>query len=367
MKEVLLVSKPLAPPWSDSGKVYVRTLVDHLPERRFRVLVPRGAPYPAPNAVSEEIYRDPGRYQPSLAQNARVFGRLLWPDRKVALYHFFFAPNPRTSRAARLACRVSGKRSIQTVLSAPERLEDASGLFFADRVVVLSDHTRERVARATETHAVRVYPGVTVGEPLSLERRERAIAALGVGDAPLVLYPGDLEFSSAAQTVIDAAPAILRAVPSARVVLACRPKTSRAAVVERDLRERVRGEGRVLFAGEVPDMRALVAASSVAVLPAESTYAKTDLPLVLLEALAEGVPIVVGDVPPLSEILQDEVGVAVPPGSPEALAGAAIRLLRDAARRAELSARARSLARARFSAEAMAREYERLYRELAGC
>jgi phosphatidylinositol alpha-1,6-mannosyltransferase len=363
-REILLVSKPLSPPWTDSGKVYVRTLVDALPARRFRALVPRGQPYPAAHVASEEIYGDPGRYRPSLAQNLRVLLRLFRPDARVGLYHFFFAPNPRTSLAARLACRIARKPSVQTVLSVPASFEGVSRLIFGDRVVVLSEATRARLAEAGVHGALCIYPGVDVGAPVPEARRRAVRAALAVGDAPIVLYPGDLELSGAAATVVSAAPAILRAAPEARVVLACRPKTPAARTAEAALRERLGGERRVLFAGEVSDMRALVAESAVAVLPAETTFAKTDLPLVLLEALAEGVPVVVSDRPPLAEILQDDVGLAVPPAAPEALAQAALSLLGDPVRRAAMGGRARALAATRFSAAAMARAYDELYADL---
>ena len=159
-------------------------------------------------------------------------------------------------------------------------------------------------------------------------------------------------------------PGILREFPSAQIVLACRPKTPRAHLVEAQLRDRLQTEPRVRIAGEISDMRALLAASSVVVLPADTTYAKADLPLVLLEALAEGTPIVVSDRPPLTEILQDDVGLAVPPSAPLPLANAVARILGDPERRATMSANARKLARARFSAKVMAAEYERLYSEL---
>lgn len=106
---VLMVSKPIVPPWSDSGKNLVRDIVAHTPGYRFHVLVTRGAPAPFPDAVAEPIYGDAGAYAPSLAENLRVLRRLARPDR-VPLYHFFFAPNPRTSTAARWILRL--KRQI---------------------------------------------------------------------------------------------------------------------------------------------------------------------------------------------------------------------------------------------------------------
>ena len=365
-QEILLVSKPLAPPWNDSGKVYVRDLANALPARRFRALTPKGAPFPAAHVTSEPIYGDAGNYRPSLAQNLRVLARLLRPDSRIGLFHFFFAPNPRTSHAARIACMLTRKPSVQTVLSAPKDFAKAPRWLFGDRVVVLSESTRGHLLAAGFDRAERIYPGVAVGEVSSLARQRAQLHALDLEGGPIVLYPGDLEFSDAARTVIDAAADILRTVPKAMVVLACRPKTEASHLALARLRERVRDEPRVRFCGEVADMRALLAASHVVVLPAETTYAKSDLPLVLLEALAEGVPVIVSDRPPISEVLAGDVGLAVPPSAPGALAAAVIRVLTNPARRQILSANARRVAETTFSAERMGAAYERIYADLLG-
>lgn len=362
--EILLVSKPLAPPWNDSGKVYVRDLVNALPSRRFVVLTPRDTPFVAPHVRSQPLYADAGHYRPSLAQNLRVFAHLLKPAPHVGLMHFFFAPNPRTSHAARAACRLTRRPSVQTVLSAPKDFSKAPAWLFGDRVIVLSESTRAQLSAAGFERAVRIYPGVEVGERASPARQRDQLRALDLEGGPIILYPGDLEFSDAASTVLTAASDILRTLPKATVVFACRPKTEASQQVLARLRDRVHHEPRVRFCGEVSDMRALLAASAVVVLPADTTYAKADLPLVLLEALAEGVPVIVSDRPPISEVLQGDVGLAVPPSAPGALAAAVIRVLTEPQRRAVLSRNARVLAETTFSAAAMARAYDRIYAEL---
>jgi glycosyltransferase involved in cell wall biosynthesis len=66
------------------------------------------------------------------------------------------------------------------------------------------------------------------------------------------------------------------------------------------------------------------------------------LPVVLIEAMASGVPVVASHLSGIPELVEDGVtGLTVPPGDAEAIAGAIGRLLEDPALRARLAAAGR--------------------------
>lgn len=374
MLETLLISKPIAPPWNDSGKNLVRDLVRHCTSVRHRVLTVRGHSLGLPHVTEEPLYGEPGRFSPSLLQNARVFLRLLRPDRQ-RVYHFFFAPNPRTSQAGRLALTLKRRATVQTVMSVPRSFEGVERLLFADRVVTLSEHTSRLLREAGVEGVLHVPPGIDPPPPLGDAQRSAARAALDLpADGPVVVFPGDYEFSGAANTLADAVPRVL-AHQAATFVYACRPKSPASAEIEALIRFRLDGppsRGHVRFVGEVPDIRGLLAAADLVVLPAETTYAKMDIPLVLLEALAERTPVVVADVAPLNEVLgcadaqpDEPVGAAVPALDGAALADAICSWLADPDRRRRAGEAGRRWVESRFSASAMADAHADLYRSLA--
>lgn len=370
---VLMVSKPIAPPWSDSSKNLVRDLVGAGRRFDYRILTPRGYRLEQPSAAttvhSEPIYGHRGRFAPGLRQNAQVLRRLLQRD-DTRLSHFFFAPNPRTSWVARALLLARRRATVQTVCSIPASFRGASQLLFADRVIVLSQETRRRFVAAgvAEQRLHHIPPGIALPPLLSQEARARVRRHFGLpAQARIAIYPGDYELDASdgpgpAETFARA----IRLVddPTAFFVLACRIKVPAARATEARIEALLRSSGvrqRVLMLNEVEEMLPLLAACDVCALPADDLYAKMDIPLVLLEALALELPIIVADRAPLDELVSGSQihGIAVPPQDPAALA-AALRTLLSAGRQSA----ARTLVSDRFAIGEIARRHEDLYLEL---
>lgn len=365
-----MISKPVVPPWDDSAKNIVRDQVSKGGRYAYHVLTARGVAPPAPGVICEPIYGDGGTYAAGLRQNLRVFTRALRP-RGASLYHYFFAPNPLTSRMGRLLRLTSRVPSVQTICSAPASFERAAGLLFTDVAIVLSADTLRRFVAAgvPESKLRLIRPGIPALAPLAPERKREVREGHGLGPGPLVIFPGDYEFSDAARTVEAAVPLLAAGRPDVTVVFACRIKREASRAIEQGIRERLEAAGhgaRVRFFPKVADMPSLAGAADVVVMPAESLYAKMDAPLVLLEAMSQGVPLVLADVPPLDEILAMGAGLGVRPGDPSGLTEAMLRLLGDEACRAETGAAGSRAVRAHFSAGSMAAAVEAIYDELLG-
>lgn len=366
---VLMISKPVAPPWNDSSKNLVKDLAQAGRDFSYRVLTPRGYRLAGHQVFSEPIYRDGGRHTPPLRQNLRVLARLLRPD-DTQITHFFFAPNPRTALAARLSLVAQRRRTVQTVCSVPHTFEQPERMLFAERVITLSQNTLCRLADAgfPRHRLVHIPPAIDVPAPPSdqvrcVTRRHYRLPA----DELVVLFAGDYQFSRAAETVARAA-CIMRDQPVSWV-FACRIKQPESRQREREVDAALRAGGarsKALLLNEVPDMQTLVAACDVCVMPAASLYAKMDLPLVLLEAMALCVPIVVADDPPLSELLSDDVGLGVRAEDPEQLASAIRALLGAPERRLELGQRCRATVERKYAIDMISRQHEALYREIIG-
>ncbi len=134
-----------------------------------------------------------------------------------------------------------------------------------------------------------------------------------------------------------------------------RPKVE-AAIRDLDLRDRV------ILAGVRRDVPALLALTEISVL---CTTPGEGMPLVIMEAMAAGRPVIataVDGVP--EEIDYGLTGLLVPPGDVAAWVWALRRLLADPMRAAAMGARGRDVARERFRLERMVDETAALYDEM---
>ena len=91
------------------------------------------------------------------------------------------------------------------------------------------------------------------------------------------------------------------------------------------------------------------------------------LPMVVLESLACGVPVVASDLPGCREVIEEGVtGLVFPSGSDEALAAALDRLLSDERLRAAIGEAGRRRVEERHDARAGAKRVAEAYRQQAG-
>jgi glycosyltransferase involved in cell wall biosynthesis len=367
---VLFVSKPIVPPWNDGSKNLVRDVAAHLTRAHPTVLGTPGAASIGERVKMEPVYRSGGEFAPALSANARVLARLLRGDPQ-DVWHFVFAPNRISSGAARFAStvrRAAGWKGhvVQTVASAPREFRDAPRNLFGDRVVVLSEWMRARLIGAgAPAEGISVIPPCARA-PRAPTRDEvaRLRSHYALGDGPLVVYPGDYEVSTGAITVARAASAVLDQVDDATIVFACRRKTKGAAAARDAAIAETSGAGlggRVVHVGEIEDLHALLGAASVVAFPVDDLYGKVDIPLVVLEALALGVALVLARGGPLEMVTSARF---VEPADPGALANELVDLLTHPEQARELGERGRREHEARFSPRVVAAQHDALYEEL---
>lgn len=191
--------------------------------------------------------------------------------------------------------------------------------------------------------------------------RDQAYRRQFAGDhEELAIFVGRLVFEKGVDTLLYALKHLLAVRPNVKAIVAGR------GPIEVELQDLARGMGiadRVHFVGHVDAATRdrLYGISDVAVFP--SRY--EPFGIVALEAMAAGIPVVVGDVGGLKEIVNsEEIGLLVQPGNPSALATAMLTLLDDRARAKRMVQKAYERVQKVFTWESVADQTLRVYEEI---
>src|SRR5690606_15255171 len=202
-RRVLLVSKPEHAPFHDGRQSLVREIANQLASFTPLVMGTGERHGFAPHVVVERTYERRGAFAPGLQQNVRPLWRLLTGS-DADVWHFVFAPNPRSCRAIRALRRFKSRPCVQTIASPPRSFEGIDELLFGGAVVAQSRWTAQQIRLHTSSRrAVEVIrPPVGAVPAPSSELMARLRRQLDIApEHDVVTYPGDLEFSGGAQRV----------------------------------------------------------------------------------------------------------------------------------------------------------------------
>jgi len=216
-----------------------------------------------------------------------------------------------------------------------------SVLSHADRVLVLGNNVRAELERVTGISDTRVLPNaVHLGPPTQAP-----------GECPPhVLFGGNISGEKGVDTLLACWPSVLKAVPESRLLVA----GPFSDIQPRPLRG-------VEWLGPVTsdELLDLLARSRVAVLPSR----KEGMPMFVLEAMAQGRPVVATAVGTIPDILAD-AGTVIPAGDGDALVAGLTTYLLDPARADRAGEEGRERVRKYFTSEQVARALEQVYDSL---
>jgi glycosyltransferase involved in cell wall biosynthesis len=230
---------------------------------------------------------------------------------------------------------------------------------FAYRVVGVSDDTSRKLVRYEKIDPRKIatiHNGIEDESVGAAANDGAKKAEIGIPrEAPVVGVGARLIELKGLEYLLQAMPTVLQRIPDAKLVIAgYGPLEGRLRGLARDL-----GVGSAThILGPRRDMAQLLRAFDVYALPSVSE----GLPLILLEAMAAGCPIVATRVGGVPEAVRDgKNGLLVAPRRADELADALIQVLTDQQKRQRFSRESRRIFESGFTARIMARRYEALY------
>ena len=206
-----------------------------------------------------------------------------------------------------------------------------------DFTIAISDWMRDQLIEAglPQDRVETVRPPVDSHRfhPLGESRRTLGSAP----DRRVIHFSGRPTVVKGAAVIAAALPGVLREVPDAELVLTGALKEQFVPLLGAAAGSLL---SKIRFLGFLPhdDLPAVVASPDVAVVP--SFY--ENIPARILESMSCGVPVVASSVGGIPEVVREgHNGLLVPPGRPDALAEALVRLLTDEAARRRMGDEAR--------------------------
>lgn len=367
-RQVLLVSSvPLAAPWNGGDKNLARLLTVHDDDNIYIVQSDR---FELWTETRITVVRDGNASPiPSPRQKMRAMSFLLRYTRHVDLVHIVASvrrPNPLVGPFLKLWKQVSRRPLVHTALSIGDGAVNTTH-FPADITVVVTEYDQRRLTAAGVDNVVLVSPPLDFTDLKPSRSPADVTAELKLGDRA-VLYAGHYGPYGGVSQCIESFARLPASLNDAVLVLACRTFPDQDPEVEakraHDLAANLGIGERMRVVGEVQDMPALISACVATVLVPLRLEGKMAIPLVLLESLALGRPIITGSEPPLQEALFDG-GLSVKPGDIQALTSAMSRLLTDPVKREQLGNAGRITVRQRCAPEIAVKKYQQIYRRLS--
>ena|GEM_PF-2788192 len=255
--------------------------------------------------------------------------------------------------------RISTLHNIKQDRSVYERLTNRMTGILAHAIVAVSESlrdvwVRERGMPAKKMHVIYNAPSFEPPQQPPIRRRRGAAGVKCVCIGNLRPVKGHI-------FAIEAMRDVCRVLPESVLEIYGADPDGYGAELEQAIM-RWSLAGKVKLQGPTADPKQILCGADIVLMPSVSE----GFPLVPVEALSLGVPVVASGLPIHREILgRDEYGLVVPPQNPAALASAVIRLASDPDLFSALSRKGIERARV-FSRENMAAGYLRLYDKLLG-
>ena len=353
---VLFVTRPLGSPWNEGGKNLAYGIAKNIKNHKIHLLVRENFNEKiGTNIVLHRIYPSKHKYNISYLEKLKLFYFLL-KIKNIDIYHFIYTPELYSSRINKFLINLKSKKSIQTI---PTRLKNISnGLFFSDKIVTISDFTKNLLLKRKIKNVVKINTGIDANyfKPF---RKDLKLSKKFVGKF-IVLIPIDLEKEKGSRIMLKVIES-MKDVNNILFIFSYRSTKKR--ILERKYLEnnlaKLGLSEKVLFVKDPKDVRSLINISSIVVYPAIDTYEKHEIPMILLESMSMEKPVIVWDIEPINEIINGNEGVKV--GNYKDMKKAILKFVNDKNLVNKSGKLARKRAVTNFNIIKTAENYEKLY------
>jgi glycosyltransferase involved in cell wall biosynthesis len=369
-KKILLVTRPIAPPWDEASKNFAYYLAKNITSVNFTLLTNGILPDLPSNITQKPIYTS---NHLSWMQRLRLL-KLVSIKNQFDVMHFMLTPSKVNALGFKnFLCSKSAK-TIQTIATLREDLlqdSDYKDILFADLIITYSDYAKNKLESLGFQNVQRIYPGIDLEyySPELITRNSQPETYNLKNEDFVVTYPGEYTRLGAMDDITDLITQniTLWKEKSIKFLLACRVKNEADAKKKQEVitkLENAGATGNVVLTDTVSDMASLYNLSDVILFPVRDMKGKFDVPLAAIEPMACEKPVIISDLPILQEFANEGNSVIIERGNIAELKEAILSLYADPEKRIALGKSARQFTEANFDIRKVAEKYKEVYEKL---
>lgn len=370
MKKILLVTRPICPPWDEASKNFAYYLAKNLSGFEFYLLTNGNLPDLPENVHQKPIYTASGF---GYFQKIRLIKHLRKLRNDFDIMHYLFTPTKQNTFLIKKFAQSKKTKTIQTIATLREDIfsdHEIKNFIFSDLIITYSNYAKAKLESLGFQNVKKIYPGIDLNLYYPAPKDEKLMENLGIKlEDFIVTYPGEYARLDATDDLMKMILSNSKEIKekNIKIIFACRIKNNADAKKKEELRKILEKNGllqNVLLPETFNTMEKVYNLSDVIIFPVRDMKGKFDIPLAIIEAMACGKPVILSNLPIFKEFANENNSLSIQAGDTEKL----FSLIKDIRENKEnystISENARKHIEENFNIKKVAEKYGEVYEKL---
>ena len=370
MGKILLVTRPICPPWDEASKNFAYYLAKNIKDCEIHILTNGTLSDLSSNIIQKSIY-DSGNFD--FSQKIKLFKFLRKNKDNFDIIHYLFTPTKLNSFLIKTFAKGKSK-TIQTVATLREDLysnDDLKSILFADTIITCSDYSKNKLEKLGFNNVKRIYPGIDLELYSPAQKDPETMKKFGVesGDF-IVTHHGEYTRLGGTDNFMNSIlqyASILKK-NNIKIILALRTKNEADKKKKEETIRIIKENGLENYVIPIEKhyttMEKIYNLADAVAFPVENMDGKFDIPLVAIEAMACEKTVIISDLPILKEFANEQNSVTIEAGNFDNFFEAVFDVQKDKQRYVEIGKNARKYVEENFDIKKVAEKYQEVYKSL---
>lgn len=391
-KKILFVTRPLSPPWDEASKNFAYSLVKNISGLEINIMTDqKNSSFSSNFTIPHKVYTTSKNSQFDFWQKIRAILFQFKIKNKFDIHHYFFTPTTLNSFLIKNFLRTPETKTVQTIATLREDLwsdKDIKKILFADIIIVYSTRAKNKLNELGLENVFQIYPGIDLKEYKKIpvqeaqknlqnyfsdksENAKNIVSEKKINSKEndfVINFTGEYTRMGTIDLVIDSFIDIAKKNPFIKLSLAVRIKNKKDALKKKLIQKKISANNLLnqvsFFDNGKYKMKDVYNLCDISLFPVNNMRGKFDIPLAVVEAMACQKPVILSDLPILSELTNGKNSVIIKKDNQKELTNAILDLYAHPEKRNLLGQEARKFTQEKFDIKKIAQEYEKIYANL---